>query len=116
MVLPLLRRAVPGVRTQDDAVRRHPCRGRPARRIPDLHPPIVKGGGEPLFRPASAATLELLDQQRFATGAVIHAYQLIESGAESSGRGARMRELVEMPTADLRVVGSFRGPARSPES
>lgn len=71
------------VRTQDDAVRRRPCRGRPARRIPDLHPPIVKGGGEPLFRPASAATLELLDQQRFATGAVIHAYQLSESGAGS---------------------------------
>ncbi|MBE2319379.1 dihydrofolate reductase family protein [Solirubrobacter sp. CPCC 204708] len=38
--------------------------------------PIIKGGGEPLFRPASAATLELLDQKRFATGAVIHAYGL----------------------------------------
>ena len=37
--------------------------------------PIIKGGGEPLFRPASAGTLELLDTKAFATGAVIHAYR-----------------------------------------
>ena len=37
--------------------------------------PIIKGGGEPLFRPASAGTLELLDTRVFATGAVIHAYR-----------------------------------------
>jgi dihydrofolate reductase len=38
--------------------------------------PVVKGGGEPLFRPASTGTLELLDTKIFATGAVIHAYGL----------------------------------------
>ena len=37
--------------------------------------PVIKGGGEPLFRPASAGTLELLDTRPFATGAVIHAYR-----------------------------------------
>lgn len=36
--------------------------------------PVIKGGGEPLFRPASAGTLELLETKAFATGAVIHAY------------------------------------------
>jgi dihydrofolate reductase len=37
--------------------------------------PVVKGGGEPLFRPASAGTLELLDTKVFGSGAVIHAYR-----------------------------------------
>ncbi|WP_116998566.1 dihydrofolate reductase family protein [Desertimonas flava] len=37
--------------------------------------PVVKGGGEPLFRPASAGTLELLDSTIFSTGAVVHAYR-----------------------------------------
>ena len=37
--------------------------------------PVIKGGGEPLFRPASAGTVELLDTKVFATGAVIHAYR-----------------------------------------
>ena len=37
--------------------------------------PIIKGGGEPLFRTASAGTLELLDTKVFATGAVIHVYR-----------------------------------------
>jgi dihydrofolate reductase len=37
--------------------------------------PVVKGAGEPLFRPASAGTLELLDTKVFATGAVLHAYR-----------------------------------------
>jgi dihydrofolate reductase len=36
--------------------------------------PVVKGGGEPLFRPASTGTFELLDSRTFATGAVVHAY------------------------------------------
>jgi dihydrofolate reductase len=36
--------------------------------------PVIKGGGEPLFRPASTGTVELLDTKTFATGAVIHAY------------------------------------------
>lgn len=55
--------------------RRHP---RPAAGLLDEYrictSPIIKGGGEPLFRPASAATLELVDTRTFATGAVIHAY------------------------------------------
>jgi dihydrofolate reductase len=38
--------------------------------------PVVKGGGEPLFRPASAATLELVDTRVFPAGAVLHAYRL----------------------------------------
>jgi dihydrofolate reductase len=37
--------------------------------------PLIKGGGEPLFRPASAGTVELLDTTIFASGAVIHAYR-----------------------------------------
>jgi dihydrofolate reductase len=37
--------------------------------------PVIKGGGEPLFRPASAGTVELLDTKTFATGAVVHAYR-----------------------------------------
>ena len=37
--------------------------------------PVIKGGGEPLFRPASAGTVELLDTKVFATGAVVHAYR-----------------------------------------
>ena len=37
--------------------------------------PVIKGGGEPLFRPASTGTFELLDTQTFATGAVVHAYR-----------------------------------------
>ena len=36
--------------------------------------PVIKGGGEPLFRPASAGTVELLDTKVFASGAVVHAY------------------------------------------
>jgi dihydrofolate reductase len=38
--------------------------------------PVIKGGGEPLFRPASTGTVELLDTKPFATGAVVHAYRL----------------------------------------
>jgi dihydrofolate reductase len=37
--------------------------------------PIIKGGGQPLFRPASAASVELTDTRVFATGAVIHVYR-----------------------------------------
>jgi dihydrofolate reductase len=37
--------------------------------------PIIKGGGEPLFRTASAGTVELADTKVFATGAVIHVYR-----------------------------------------
>jgi hypothetical protein len=37
--------------------------------------PVIKGGGEPLFRPASTSTVELLDTKIFATGAVVHAYR-----------------------------------------
>ena len=36
--------------------------------------PIIKGGGEPLFRTASAGTVELVDTKVFTTGAVIHVY------------------------------------------
>lgn len=36
--------------------------------------PVIKGGGEPLFRAASAATLEHLDTKTFASGAVIQTY------------------------------------------
>src|SRR4051812_25136186 len=46
-------------------------------RIPT--PPVIKGGGEPLFRPASAGTVELLDTKIFATGAVIHAYRPVSA-------------------------------------
>ena len=37
--------------------------------------PVIKGGGEPLFRPASTGTLELLDTKVCAAGAVVHAYR-----------------------------------------
>ena len=37
--------------------------------------PVIKGGGEPLFRPASTGTVELADTKIFATGAVVHAYR-----------------------------------------
>jgi len=37
--------------------------------------PVIRGGGEPLFRPASSGTVELLDTKVFATGAVVHAYR-----------------------------------------
>lgn len=37
--------------------------------------PIIKGDGEPLFRPASAGTVEVLDVKTFATGAVVHSYR-----------------------------------------
>jgi dihydrofolate reductase len=37
--------------------------------------PVIKGGGEPLFRPASTGTVALLDTKIFATGAVVHAYR-----------------------------------------
>jgi len=37
--------------------------------------PVIKGSGEPLFRPASASTLEHLDTTVFATGAVVHSYR-----------------------------------------
>ena len=37
--------------------------------------PIIKGGGEPLFRPASRGTVEVLGTTTFVTGAVVHAYR-----------------------------------------
>lgn len=37
--------------------------------------PIIKGGGDPLFRTASAGSVELVDTTVFATGAVIHVYR-----------------------------------------
>jgi dihydrofolate reductase len=37
--------------------------------------PVIKGGGEPLFRPASAGSLELLDTKVFPAGAVLQAYR-----------------------------------------
>ncbi len=37
--------------------------------------PVIKGDGEPLFRPASAGTVELLDTRVFATGAVVSVYR-----------------------------------------
>jgi dihydrofolate reductase len=37
--------------------------------------PVIKGGGEQLFRPASTGTVQLLDTKIFATGAVVHAYR-----------------------------------------
>jgi dihydrofolate reductase len=36
--------------------------------------PVIKGDGQPLFRPASTGTLELLDTRIFDSGAVIHTY------------------------------------------
>jgi dihydrofolate reductase len=39
--------------------------------------PVIKGGGEPLFRPASAGTVEVLDTRVFATGTVAQAYRPI---------------------------------------
>ncbi len=41
--------------------------------------PVIKGGGEPLFRPASAGALELLDTKVVATGAVVHTYHPISA-------------------------------------
>ncbi len=38
--------------------------------------PVIKGSGEPLFRPTSTGTVELLDTKVFPAGAVIHAYGL----------------------------------------
>jgi len=37
--------------------------------------PIIKGDGEPLFRPESAGRTELVDTRVFGTGAVMHAYR-----------------------------------------
>lgn len=37
--------------------------------------PVIKGTGEPLFRLASASTLEHLDTTVFAAGAVVHSYR-----------------------------------------
>ncbi len=37
--------------------------------------PVIKGGGEPLFRSASSGSVELLDTKRFPTGAVLLAYR-----------------------------------------
>ncbi|WP_181780221.1 dihydrofolate reductase family protein [Pseudonocardia pini] len=37
--------------------------------------PVIKGGGEPLFRSSSTGTAELLDTRVFATGAVVHVYR-----------------------------------------
>ena len=37
--------------------------------------PVIKGGGEPLFRAASAGTVDLIDTKVVATGAVVHAYR-----------------------------------------
>ncbi len=37
--------------------------------------PVIKGTGEPLFRPASAGTVELLNTKTFTTGAVIASYR-----------------------------------------
>ena len=37
--------------------------------------PVIKGGGQPLFRAASIGTLELLDTAISAAGAVVHAYR-----------------------------------------
>jgi dihydrofolate reductase len=37
--------------------------------------PVIKGGGEPLFRPESKGTVELVDTRTFASGTVVHAYR-----------------------------------------
>jgi dihydrofolate reductase len=42
--------------------------------------PVIKGGGEPLFRPASRGTVELVDTRVFATGAVVQTYRLASAG------------------------------------
>ena len=36
--------------------------------------PVIKGSGEPLFRPASASTLEHIGTEVFAAGTVVHRY------------------------------------------
>ncbi len=38
--------------------------------------PVIKGSGEPLFRPSSAGTVTLLDTRTFKTGAFVHVYGL----------------------------------------
>ena len=59
--------------------------------------PIIKGVGEPTFRPASAGTFELLDTKIFATGAVIHTYSPISVLIRmTSGRAGRQAN-VGMP-------------------
>ena len=40
-------------------------------------PPVIKGSGDTLFRPASAGTLKLLDTRTFTSGAVVRAYHPI---------------------------------------
>jgi dihydrofolate reductase len=42
--------------------------------------PLIKGGGEPLFRPASAGAVELLDTTTFSSGEVVHGYRLVSAG------------------------------------
>lgn len=39
--------------------------------------PVIKGGGETLFRPASAGTVELQNSKVLATGAVLNVYRPI---------------------------------------
>jgi dihydrofolate reductase len=41
--------------------------------------PVIKGNGEPLFRPASVGTLELLDTKTFSSGAVTHTYHPLQT-------------------------------------
>jgi dihydrofolate reductase len=41
--------------------------------------PVIKGSGEPLFRPESAGTVELVDSRSFATGAVVHVYRPVSA-------------------------------------
>jgi dihydrofolate reductase len=37
--------------------------------------PVIKGEGEPLFRKASAGSVELVDSATFSTGAMVHTYR-----------------------------------------
>lgn len=37
--------------------------------------PVIKGDGEPLFRPASAGAVELVDSKVFSSGGFVHTYR-----------------------------------------
>lgn len=37
--------------------------------------PVIKGGGQPLFRPASAMTVDVLESRTFSSGAALNTYR-----------------------------------------
>jgi RibD C-terminal domain len=93
---------------------------------------VIKGTGEPLFRPASAGTVELLDTKTFTSGAVIHAYPHSKpnthghrittlDGSSQSPTGPRERQQTgagpDLPKNGIRnrlLAGSLTGTNRNP--